>query len=95
MPSPLSGDLVNWEIIGHALQSQFPDKEVPEHGNGVWAPCIRYHNGEFYIYWGDPDRGVYMVKTKDPRGTWDEPICVIAGKGMIDTSPLWDDDGRC
>lgn len=95
LPILHSRDLVNWEIIGHALQSQFPDKEVPEHGNGVWAPCIRYHNGEFYIYWGDPDRGVYMVKTKDPRGTWDEPVCVIAGKGMIDTSPLWDDDGRC
>jgi beta-xylosidase len=36
-----------------------------------------------------------MVKTKDPAGTWDEPVCVIAGKGMIDTTPLWDEDGRC
>lgn len=95
LPILHSRDLVNWEIIGHALQSQFPDSIAPQHGNGVWAPCIRYHNGEYYIYWGDPDRGVYMVKTKDPRGKWDDPICVIAGKGMIDTSPLWDDDGRC
>ena len=61
----------------------------------MWAPSIRHHNGEFYIYWGDPDRGVFMVKAKDARGPWSEPVCVIPGKGMIDTCPLWDDDGRC
>lgn len=36
-----------------------------------------------------------MVKTKDPRGEWEKPVCVLAGKGMIDTCPLWDEDGRC
>lgn len=95
LPILHSRDLVNWEIIGHALQSQFPDSIMPQHGKGVWAPSIRHHNGEFYIYWGDPDRGVFMVKTKDPKAKWEEPICVIKGKGMIDTTPLWDDDGRC
>ena len=67
----------------------------PQHGAGVWAPSIRYHAGEYYIYWGDPDFGVYMAKTKDPAGEWEKPVCVIEGKGMIDTTPLWDDDGRC
>lgn len=95
LPILHSRDLVNWELIGHALQSQFPDIKAPEHGKGVWAPSIRHHNGEFYIYWGDPDRGVFMVKAKDARGPWNEPVCVIPGKGMIDTCPLWDDDGRC
>ncbi|MBO4314491.1 MAG: glycoside hydrolase 43 family protein [Prevotella sp.] len=95
LPILHSKDMVNWRIINYALQSQFPDKEVPEHGNGVWAPSIRYHNGEFYIYWGDPDNGVMMVKTKDPYAKWDAPVCIIPGKGMIDTTPLWDDDGRC
>lgn len=95
LPILHSRDLVNWELIGHALQSQFPDIKAPEHGKGVWAPSIRHHNGEFYIYWGDPDRGVFMVKAKDARGPWSEPVCVIPGKGMIDTCPLWDDDGRC
>lgn len=95
LPILHSRDLVNWQIIGHALQSQFPDSPAPQHGNGVWAPSIRHNNGEFYIYWGDPDHGVFMVKTKDPRGKWDEPVCVVPGKGMIDTTPLWDDDGRC
>ena len=92
-----SRDLVNWEIIGYAVKELKPKEmfDVPSHGNGIWAPSIRYHDGEFYIYWGDPDNGVFMVKTKDPAGEWSEPLCVIPGKGMIDTCPLWDDDGRC
>src|SRR5574344_2098347 len=36
-----------------------------------------------------------MVKTQDPAGDWSEPLCLIPGKGMIDTTPLWDEDGRC
>ena len=96
LPILHSKDLVNWELIGHAVTKLQPEDEFnkPSHGNGVWAPCISYHNGEFYIYWGDPDYGVFMVKTKDPAGRWDDPVCVIPGKGMIDTSPLWDEDGR-
>ena len=95
LPILHSKDMVNWEIINYALRSQFPDSPAPQHGNGVWAPSIRYHQGEYYIYWGDPDNGVMMVKTKDPYGRWENPVCVIPGKGMIDTTPLWDDDGRC
>ena len=96
LPILHSKDLVNWEIIGHAVTKLQPESEFdqPSHGNGVWAPCISYHDGEFYIYWGDPDYGVFMVKAKDPAGKWDDPVCVIPGKGMIDTSPLWDEDGR-
>lgn len=97
LPILHSRDLVNWKIIGYALKELEP-KEVfdkPQHGKGVWAPSIRYHNDEFYIYWGDPDYGIYMVKAKDPVGEWEKPVCVISGKGMIDPCPLWDDDGRC
>ncbi|MBQ8655505.1 MAG: glycoside hydrolase 43 family protein [Prevotella sp.] len=104
LPILHSNDLVNWEIIGYALKSLYEgDDELTEHfntvqhGNGVWAPSIRYHDGEYYIYWGDPDFGVFMVKTRggNPAGEWEQPLCVIKDKGMIDTTPLWDDDGRC
>ncbi len=97
LPILHSRDLVNWEIIGYAVKELKPNEmfDVPSHGNGIWAPSIRFHDGEFYIYWGDPDNGVFMVKTKDPAGEWTEPLCVIPGKGMIDTCPLWDEDGRC
>ena len=97
LPILHSRDLVNWEIVNYAL-SELEPKEVfdkPNHGAGVWAPSIRYHNGEYYIYWGDPDYGVMMVKAKDPAGQWSKPLCVIPGQGLIDTTPLWDDDGRC
>ena len=95
---------MNWEIVGYALKNLYEGDckllehfATPQHGNGVWAPSIRYHDGQYYIYWGDPDFGVYRVKTKngDPAGEWEEPLCVIRGKGYIDTTPLWDDDGRC
>jgi len=97
-----STDLVNWEIIGTAL-TDYPGEEwredalwrrVPQHGNGVWAPAIRYHDGEFYIYCGDPDRGIFMVKTSDPRGKWSDPVWVVKAKGFIDPCPLWDEDGK-
>lgn len=92
-----SKDLVNWTIIGAAIPNALQPIETPErpeHGNRVWAPCIRHHNGEFYIFWGDPDQGAFMTKAKDPKGPWTEPVLVKAGKGIIDTSPLWDDDGK-
>jgi len=103
LPILHSRDLVNWEIINYALKDRLYEGDsclirhfsIPQHGNGVWAPSIRYHQGEYYIYWGDPDFGVYMVKTKDPAGQWSQPLCVIRGQGYIDTTPLWDDDGRC
>ena len=92
-----SKDLVNWTIIGAAVPYELAPVQMPErpeHGNRVWAPSIRHHNGEFYIFWGDPDQGAFMVKAKDPKGPWSEPVLVKAGKGIIDTCPLWDEDGK-
>ncbi|WP_234568044.1 glycoside hydrolase family 43 protein [Rhodohalobacter sp. 614A] len=96
LPVLHSKDLVNWEIINHALPRQYPIEhfKTPRHGQGVWAPSFRYYNGEFYIYWGDPDFGIYMVKTDDPAGEWTKPTLVKEGKGLIDASPLWDDEGN-
>ena len=102
LPILHSKDLVNWEIINYALTNLYEGDEAllkhfstPQHGAGVWAPSIRFHDGWYYIYWGDPDFGVYMVKTQDPAGKWTAPLCVIKGQGYIDTTPLWDEDGRC
>lgn len=96
LPILHSKDLVNWKIVNYALKKVEPVEYYNEarHGKGVWAPSIRFHEGVFYIYWGDPDFGIFMVKTRDPYGEWDAPVLVKAGKGMIDPCPLWDDDGR-
>ena len=103
LPILHSKDLVNWEIINYALNEHLyagnteliKHFSTVQHGNGVWAPSIRYHAGWYYIYWGDPDFGVMMTRTQDPAGRWEDPVCVIPGQGYIDTTPLWDDDGRC
>lgn len=96
LPILHSHDLVNWTLVGHALRRQPPYDHFSktQHGNGVWAPSIRYHNGEYYIFWGDPDFGIYRVKTKDPRGEWEPPVLLESVKGIIDVCPLWDDDGQ-
>lgn len=96
LPILHSKDLVNWKIIGHALKRQPPFEhfEKTQHGNGVWAPSIRYRNGEFYIYYPDPDFGIYITKTKTITGDWSAPKLVAAGKGLIDPCPFWDEDGK-
>ncbi|MBN2182361.1 MAG: glycoside hydrolase 43 family protein [Sedimentisphaerales bacterium] len=95
LPILHSKDLVNWKIIGHAIQ-RFEDErfDLPQHGNGIWAPAIRYHDGWFWIFVGDPDAGILMTKAKNPAGPWEPLHLVQEGKGLIDTCPLWDDDGN-
>ncbi|MEJ6980941.1 glycoside hydrolase 43 family protein [Pedobacter sp. P351] len=96
LPILHSKDLVNWTLIGHALKRQIPADyfSAARHGQGVWAPAIRHHNGEFYIYYPDPDFGIYVTKAKNPAGPWSDPILVAGGKGLIDPCPLWDDNGK-
>ncbi|MDR1527645.1 MAG: glycoside hydrolase 43 family protein [Dysgonamonadaceae bacterium] len=96
LPILHSNDLVNWTIIGGAIPRLTPEAVFsrPQHGNGVWAPAIRYHNGTFYIYYGDPDQGIFMTKTQDPSGEWEPLTLVKAGKGLIDSCPFWDEDDR-
>ena len=100
-PGPGWSDERPWETLSQQLDKHYDDvpdshawRTVPQHGNGVWAPAIRYHDGEFYIYCGDPDRGIFMVKTDDPRGRWEDPVWVVKAKGYIDSCPFWDEDGK-
>jgi beta-xylosidase len=96
LPILHSRDLVHWKIKGYALNKLLPENEFdkPQHGNGVWAPSIRYHNNEFYIYYPDPDHGIFLIKAKKIDGPWTEPLLVEEGKGLIDPCPLWDDNGK-
>lgn len=92
-----SKDLVNWRFLTAAIPHTLQPEEIPErpqHGKRVWAPSIRHHDGVYYIYWGDPDQGVFVVKATRPEGPWTEPVLVKAGRGVIDPCPLWDDDGK-
>ncbi|GAB2603621.1 glycoside hydrolase 43 family protein [Streptomyces capparidis] len=96
LPLLHSRDLVNWEIVGHALERLEPEETFaePRHDCGVWAPSIRHHGGRFWIFWGDPDFGIQQISAADPRGPWTRPHLLKAGKGLIDPCPLWDEDGN-
>lgn len=91
-----SRDLVNWEIIGAASPGhvpQYQDVHEPLYGKGVWAPSIRWHDGRFYIFYGDPDKGIVRLTAERIEGPWEERL-VMPAVGYIDPCPLWDDDGR-
>lgn len=96
LPILRSNDLVHWQLVGYALKNNLPlnhYKKV-QHGAGVWAPSIRFHDGAFYIFYSDPDFGIYVIKTKNILGDWSLPKLVLAGKGLIDPCPLWDKNGK-
>lgn len=103
LPILHSRDLVHWTQVGAALSDYPGDDEsfkdgsfrnVVRHGEGVWAPAIRFHDGWFYIFCGDPDRGIFMVRTQDPSGPWEAPVWVVKERGFIDPCPFWDEDGK-
>lgn len=95
LPILHSKDLVNWRLINHAiLRMPLPGYGKPQHGNGVWAPAIRYHDGKFWIFYGDPDIGIFMTTAEDPAGEWTPIHLVEEGKGLIDPCPFWDEDGQ-
>ncbi|MBB3062592.1 glycoside hydrolase family 43 protein [Microbulbifer rhizosphaerae] len=96
LPILHSRDLVHWRLLGHVLEQQVPDERfsIPQHGNGVWAPSLRYHDDKFWVFYGDPDQGIFVITAEDMRGPWSEPHLLKEGKGLIDPTPLWDDDGK-
>ena len=101
-----SKDLVHWEIVDAAVRDRLPGYQDGDRvlGNFVWAPSIREHDGRLYIFYGDPDRGIYCIRSKPLREkrlafgdfplAWEDPVLVMEGKGLIDACPLWDEDGR-
>lgn len=95
LPILTSKDLVNWKLVNYAIDAiDYENYNIPQHSKGVWAPAIRYHEGRFYIYYGMPDEGIFMVSTKDALGKWEKPVLVLEGKGLIDSCPFWDEDGK-
>ncbi|MEW2451651.1 family 43 glycosylhydrolase [Streptomyces parvulus] len=94
LPLLHSRDLVNWTLVGHALDRLEPAHAfaAPRPDGGVWAPSLRHHADRFWIFWGDPDQGILQVNAPEIRGPWTAPRLVKAGKGLIDPCPLWDEE---
>lgn len=88
LPLWWSEDLMTWHAAGHAGGCR-PD--APADG-GVWAPSIREHGGRLFIVWGDPDVGILVVDAPGLGGPWSAPRVLLAGRGLIDACPIWDDE---
>jgi beta-xylosidase len=95
-----SKDLVNWTIVGHAINdvtqisSRFNWDSMNGYARGVWAGAIRYHDGKFWVYFGTPDEGYFMTTAPDPAGPWEPLHKMLAQSGWDDCCPFWDDDGQ-
>lgn len=88
-----SKDLVGWRIIGHVYEKlPFEKFNKPAHGQGSWAPSIRFHDGLFYVYFCTPYEGLFVATTKDPAGTWDLEH-IVDVELWEDPCPLWDENG--
>ncbi len=94
LPILHSKDLVHWTLAGHAApRLPSPRYDVPRHGGGVWAPSIRYDDGWFQVWYGDPDLGIFTTRARDPRGPWEPLRLVKEARGWIDPCPFRDTDG--
>jgi len=95
LPILTSKDLVNWELKNYAIKTlDFERYHLPAHAKGIWAPALRYHDEKFWICYGMPDEGIFIVQTEDPLGKWSKPVLLLEGKGYIDPCPFWDIDGK-
>lgn len=101
-----SRDLVNWEIIGGAIENlaglttTASPREMSAYGDGVYAPSLRYHDGKFWVYVNLKEDGMLMCQAEKPEGPWtaqylkDRNGHPIRVRQWTDPCPFWDEDGR-
>jgi xylan 1,4-beta-xylosidase len=91
-----SKDLVNWELAGYCMDrlDLGPAFRLEDgrgiYGRGIWAPCIRYHNGTFYVFSNVNGVGLQVFRSKSIHGPWERNQL----PGRHDLSVLFDDDGK-
>lgn len=97
VPSFHSTDLVNWKQIGNILSrpSQLTNMVGQHASGGIFAPALSYnpHNKTYYMVTTNVGAGNFFVKTKDPFGSWSDPIMLPEVRG-IDPSFFFDEDGK-
>ena len=93
-----SKDLVNWEFASYCFdrfdfpEDKFALKNHQEiYGQGIWAPCIRYANGQFYVFSNINGKGLQCYTAKDIKGPWTHHN--MQGN-IYDLGVLFDDDGK-
>jgi beta-xylosidase len=90
-----SKDLVNWELASYCtnrldLGAAFRLEGGNIYGQGIWAPCVRYHDGMFYVFCNVNRAGLQIFRSRSPNGPWQRNQI----QGFHDLSVLFDDDGK-
>lgn len=90
-----SKDLVNWKLASYCIERldlgpAFRLEQGNIYGQGIWAPCIRYHDGMFYIFTNVNDVGLQVFRSTSAYGPWQRNQL----PGRHDLSVLFDDDGK-
>lgn len=96
-----STDLVNWKLVTRPLDraSQLDMRGNPD-SCGIWAPCLSYDDGLFWLVYTDVKRldGNFkdahntIVTAPAIEGPWSDPVYV--NSSGFDPSLFHDDDGR-
>ena len=93
-----SKDLVNWENVSYCFDrfdfadDKFALKNHQEiYGQGIWAPCIRYANGMFYVFSNVNGKGLQCYTSEKIEGPWKHHN--MQGN-IYDLGVLFDDDGK-
>ncbi len=95
LPLLHSRDLIHWTLVNHLVpRLPFADYRAVQPGKGIWAPSIRFHAGQYWVFFSIPDNGIFVCHSTDPLGEWSAPYCLKKISGWIAPCPLWDDDGR-
>lgn len=97
-----STDLANWKTVGYPLDNpRLLDMQGNPKSTGIWAPCLTYSEGLFYLVytdvkdWSDhpyKDTPNYITTAKDIKGPWSDPIYINCSG--FDPSLFHDDDGQ-
>ena len=97
LPVLHSRDLVNWTFLGYALDRldlgpafRLEDGKS-EYGQGIWAPCFRFHKGTFYIFSNVNGQTTQLFRATNPAGPWTR---TPMKNSLHDLSVLFDDDGK-
>ena len=97
LPILRSKDLINWEFVAYALDKLDlgPAFRLEGgqniYGQGIWAPCFRYHDGKYYIFSNVNHQTTQMFTATDPKGPWTR---TPMKRSFHDLSVLFDDDGK-
>ncbi|WP_432907031.1 glycoside hydrolase family 43 protein [Micromonospora matsumotoense] len=95
-----SRDLVHWRQLGGIITDRrLLDLRGCGDSNGVWAPDLTYHDGQFHLVYSDVasfasgywDPQNFLITAPDITGPWSEPV-KLHGRGF-DAALFHDDDG--